>query len=252
VIASEFYEGESGGACCFNIGVGYIMFQLKPLEIARNFGAAQDRQESNMAESLQKHPEHCTYADYCDWSEDERWEIIEGVPYNMPSPSRQHADISRELHFQLTSFFRGKPCVVYSAPFDVRLPRGDEPDSDVDTVVQPDLLVVCDEKKLDDRGCRGAPDLVIEILSPSTASRDCIQKRALYERHGVREFWTVDPSNRIVTVYLLGTDKTFGKAEIYADTDKIRVSIVENLEIKLEEIFPPMLRVVKESPTSFG
>ncbi len=228
------------------------MPQLKSLEIAQNFGADPDRQESNMAESLQKHPEHCTYADYCDWSEDERWEIIEGIPYNMASPSRQHADISRELHFQLTSFFRGKPCVVYSAPFDVRLPRGDEPDGDVDTVVQPDLLVVCDEKKLDDRGCRGAPDLVIEILSPSTASRDCIQKRALYERHGVREFWTVDPSNRIVTVYLLGTDKTFGKAEIYADTDKIRVSIVENLEINLEEIFPSMLRVVKESPTSFG
>ena len=98
-----------------------------------------------MAESLQKHPEHCTYADYCDWSEDERWEIIEGIPYNMASPSRQHADISRELHFQLTSFFRGKPCVVYSAPFDVRLPRGDEQTA-MSIRSFADLLVVCDEK----------------------------------------------------------------------------------------------------------
>ena len=161
--------------------------------------------------------------------------------------------ISAKNFWSSSSFFCAeKPCVVYSAPLDVRLPRRDEPDSDVDTVVQPDLLVVCDKKKLDNKGCLGAPDLVIEILSPSTASLDCIQKRALYERHGIKEFWTVDPSNRIVTVYLLGPDKTFGKAEIFGDTDKIRVSITEGLEIKLEEIFPPMLRVVKESPTSFG
>ncbi len=205
-----------------------------------------------MAERLPK-LEYCTYGDYCGWKEDERWEIIDGVPYNMTGPSRQHAEISRELGFQFVSFFRGRPCQVYSAPFDVRLPRGNEADNEIDTVVQPDLLVVCDEKKLDDRGCRGAPDLIIEILSPSTAARDCIQKRSLYERHGVREFWTVDPANRIVTVYLLDAGRKFGKPEIYGDTDKINVSIVEGLEIKLDEVFPPApgLRVVKESPTSF-
>jgi len=198
--------------------------------------------------------EYCTYADYCGWRDDQRREIIDGVPYNMTGPSRQHAEISRELGFQFVSFFRGRPCQVYSAPFDVRLPRGNEADDEIDTVVQPDLLVVCDEKKLDDRGCRGAPDLIIEILSPSTAARDCIQKRSLYERHGVREFWTVDPANRIVTVYLLGAGKAFGKPEVYSDTDKINVSIVAGLEIKLDEVFPPApaaLRVVKESPTSF-
>lgn len=198
--------------------------------------------------------EYCTYSDYCGWKDDQRREIIDGVPYNMTGPSRQHAEISRELGFQFVSFFRGRPCQVYSAPFDVRLPRGNEADDEIDTVVQPDLLVVCDEKKLDDRGCRGAPDLIIEILSPSTAARDCIQKRSLYERHGVREFWTVDPANRIVTVYLLGAGKAFGKPEVYSDTDKINVSIVAGLEIKLDEVFPPApaaLRVVKESPTSF-
>lgn len=198
--------------------------------------------------------EYCTYADYCGWRDDQRREIIDGVPYNMTGPSRQHAEISRELGFQFVSFFRGRPCQVYSAPFDVRLPRGNEADDEIATVIQPDLLVVCDEKKLDDRGCRGAPDLIIEILSPSTAARDCIQKRALYERHGVREFWTVDPANRIVTVYLLGAGKAFGKPEVYSDTDKINVSIVAGLEIKLDEVFPPApaaLRVVKENPTSF-
>ncbi len=205
-----------------------------------------------MAERLPE-LEYCTYGDYCNFKENERWEIIDGVPYNMTGPSRQHAEISRELGFQFVSFFRNRPCQVYSAPFDVRLPRGNEADNEVDTVVQPDLLVVCDQKKLDDRGCRGAPDLIIEILSPSTAARDCIQKRALYERHGVREFWIFDPANRIVNVYLLGADKKFGKPEIYGDTDKINVTIVEGLEIKLDEVFPPApaLRVVKESPTSF-
>ncbi|HNX76523.1 MAG TPA: Uma2 family endonuclease [Candidatus Rifleibacterium sp.] len=199
-------------------------------------------------------PEYYTYGDYCGWRDDQRREIIEGVPYNMTGPSRQHAEISRELAFQFVSFFRGRPCQVYSAPFDVRLPRGNEADDEIDTVIQPDLLVVCDEQKLDDRGCRGAPDLIIEILSPSTASRDCIQKRSLYERHGVREFWVVDPANRIVTVYLPGADKKFGKPEIYGDTDKINVAIVEGLEIKLDEVFPPepaALRVVKEPPASF-
>lgn len=205
-----------------------------------------------MAEILNKPLQHCTYGDYCNWKEDERWEIIDGVPYNMTGPSRQHADISRELSFQLVSFYRDRPCKVYTAPFDVRLPRGNEADRDIDTVVQPDILVVCDERKLDDKGCRGAPDLVIEILSPSTASRDCIQKRVLYEKHGVKEFWTVDPANRIVTVYLSGADSTFGKSEIYGDSDKIKVSITEGLEINLEEIFPPMLRVVKESPKDWS
>lgn len=204
-----------------------------------------------MAESLRK-PEHCTYGDYCGWNDDERREIIEGVPYNMTGPSRQHADISRELNFLLVAFYKGKPCKVYAAPFDVRLPRGNEADHEIDTVVQPDILVVCDEKKLDDKGCRGAPDMIIEILSPSTASRDCIQKRALYEKHGVREFWTVDPTNRIVTVYHRGSDNTFDKPQIFGDTDIVKVSITAGLEIKLEEVFPPTLRVIKEAPENWS
>lgn len=203
-----------------------------------------------MAGSLRKH-DHCTYGDYCSWKEDERWEIIEGIPYSMTGPSRQHADISKKLLVEFELFLRGKPCEVYSAPFDVRLPRGKEADHEIDTVVQPDILVVCDERKLDDKGCRGGPDLIIEILSPSTASRDCIQKRALYEKHGVREFWTVDPSNRIVTVYLLGAGSVFGKPEIYGDTDTVKVTITEGLEIKFEEVFPPILRVIKEDPEAY-
>ena len=137
-----------------------------------------------------------TYGDYRSWSEEDRWELIDGVAYDMtPAPARIHADLSMALLKQLLAYFEGKPCKVYYAPFDVRLPEGNEPDDEIETVVQPDLLVVCDDKKLDDKGCRGAPDLVIEILSPATASKDCILKRALYEKHGVREFWLVDPAN---------------------------------------------------------
>lgn len=193
-----------------------------------------------------------TYADYCSWPEEERWELIDGVAYDMtPAPSRLHASISGDLFFALKRFFDGKPCEVYAAPFDVRLPVNGEPDDQVETVVQPDILVVCDGKKLDDKGCRGAPDLVIEILSPATASKDCILKRALYEKHGVREFWLVDPANRMVTVYSLAADGLFGKSAVYSAEDTVQVGLFPDLKIDLAGIFPPLPQVVRESPARY-
>jgi len=193
-----------------------------------------------------------TYADYCSWPEEERWELIDGIAYDMtPAPSRLHADLSIALLKQFLAFFDGKPCKVYNAPFDVRLPVNDEPDDRVRTVVQPDILVVCDGKKLDDKGCRGAPDLVIEILSPSTASKDCIVKRALYEKHGVHEFWLVDPANRVVTVYSLGADGLFGKPAIHAAEDTVQVGLFPDLSIDLTTVFPPQPKIVRESPARY-
>ena len=194
-----------------------------------------------------------TYADYCSWPEDERWEVIEGVAYDMsPAPARVHADLSMALLDQLLHFFREKPCRVYHAPFDVRFPNGKEPDDKVQTVVQPDILVVCDEKKLDDKGCRGAPDLVIEILSPSTASKDHIVKRCLYETHGVREYWIVDPINRLVTIYSRNPEGRFEAPAIHADPEKVKLGLFPELEIDLEKVFPPKPpRVVKESPARY-
>ncbi|MBU1108741.1 MAG: Uma2 family endonuclease [Candidatus Riflebacteria bacterium] len=205
-----------------------------------------------MSQPIKSDDQHFTYGDYSQWSEDEHWELIDGVTYDMsPAPAKIHADISGELFFAFKSYLRGKPCKVYAAPFDVRFPEGDEPDKEIKSVVQPDILVVCDENKLDEKGCRGAPDLVIEILSPTTASKDCIQKRDLYERHGVKEFWTADPTNRLVHVYVLGSDGLYGRPAIFTDCGKVTVSIFADLKINLKEVFPQQLKVVRESPRKY-
>jgi Uma2 family endonuclease len=123
-----------------------------------------------------------TYADYCSWPDDERCELIDGVAYAMsPAPSRQYQELSGELFRQFANHLKGKPCKVYDAPFDLRLSEQNAAsDNYVTTVVQPDILVVCDSSKLDDRGCNGAPDLIVEILSPATAARDLKEKFDLY------------------------------------------------------------------------
>jgi Uma2 family endonuclease len=150
-------------------------------------------------------PRRYTYDDYCQWQGDERWELIDGEAFLMsPAPRLRHQSIVGELNRQLANFLLDKPCRVFVAPVDVRLPHGDESDHEVDTVVQPDLVVVCDSEKLDDAGVRGAPDLVVEILSPATASRDEILKRDLYQRHGVREYWLVDPAGPGFRIYRNG------------------------------------------------
>jgi len=135
-----------------------------------------------------------TYADYCTWPEEERWELIDGEAYAMaPAPARVHQDVVVAIAARIYGALGGTACRVYIAPFDVRLPDRDEADEVVTTVVQLDIAVICDPAKLDDKGCRGAPDWIIEVLSPATAAKDQIQKRALYERHGVREYWLVHP-----------------------------------------------------------
>ncbi|NLI76269.1 MAG: Uma2 family endonuclease [Candidatus Riflebacteria bacterium] len=194
-----------------------------------------------------------TYGDYCSWGDEGRWELIDGTAYDMtPAPSRTHADVAGDLFVVFKNFLKGNPCKVYAAPFDVRLPKGKEADDEVTTVVQPDVLVVCDEGKLDEKGCRGAPDFVIEVLSPSTASKDCIKKRALYEKHGVKEFWLVDPANRLVTVYQRGEDGTFGKPALYAEEDTITVGLFPGLKIDLGGVFPALPpRAVREPPPRY-
>lgn len=145
-----------------------------------------------------------TYTDYRQWPEEVRYELIDGIPCAMsPAPTRRHQEVTLELARQIADALEGAPCRPYIAPFDVRLPWANESDDRVDTVVQPDISVICDRTLLDEQGCRGAPDWIIEVLSPATAGRDQIVKRALYERVGVREYWLVHPTDRIVSIYLL-------------------------------------------------
>ncbi len=128
-----------------------------------------------------------TYGEYLNWNDENRYELIDGRVHLMsPAPFRQHQKVLGELFRQFSIYLFDKDCEIYVAPFDVRLPEGDEKDEDIRTVVQPDIVVVCDIDKLDEKGCKGAPDLVVEVLSPASFGRDRKDKRDLYERHGVR------------------------------------------------------------------
>jgi len=183
--------------------------------------------------------EKFTYADYLKWPDEERWELIYGEAWNMPlAPTRKHQQISKKLLFQIEDYLKDRDCLVYYAPFDVRLPDGKEDfDKEIDTVVQPDLLVVCDKSKLDDAGCKGAPDWIIEILSPSTAVKDLNNKYELYQAKGVKEYWIVDPSNNYLTVYLLDISGKYFRSGVYSTDDKVISSTFPELTIDLTPVF---------------
>ena len=191
-----------------------------------------------MALPIIKKGKNFTYGDYITWPDEERWELIDGYAYNMsPAPSRRHQEISRELGRQIANFLVNKTCEVYSAPFDVRLPEADENEEDIATVIQPDIVVVCDKKKLDDKGCRGVPDLIIEILSPTTSAKDMKIKLPLYERFAVKEYWVIYPIDNIVQLFKLNKKKMYGKPDVYTKEDKIKTPILEGLEVELELVF---------------
>lgn len=179
-----------------------------------------------------------TFADCLSWDEKERIEIIDGQVFLMASPTSIHQEISMEISRQIANFLEGKRCRVYPAPFDVRLfeKDGDAPE-DVDTVVEPDISVVCDKSKIDMRGCKGAPDLIVEILSPSTQRYDQLVKLNLYQRAGVREYWIVDPKNRTIRVMLQAGDGTLRPHEIYEQEDVAKVNVLDGCFIELSKVF---------------
>ena len=175
------------------------------------------------------------YADYLQWS-DNSYELIDGEAYFMaPAPNLEHQEVAGEVYFQLRSSLAGKKCRTFIAPIDVRLPSQDEADDQINTVVQPDVLVVCDNNKLDRRGVRGAPDWVLEVLSPATASHDQIKKRDLYERHGVREYWLVHPTDRVLTIYLL-QGKEFTKPRIVELAGETAITVLDNIVIQWDDL----------------
>lgn len=193
-----------------------------------------------MAEAQRKEKQvKYSYADYLNWTDERRYEIINGVVYDMNAPSRLHQEYVVEFVTVLHTYFRNKSCKVYVAPFDVRLPQKSKRNKDIYNVVQPDISIVCDEEKLDEKGCIGAPDMIIEVISPGTSSRDNILKRALYEETGVKEFWLLHPIDQILTVYQL-EKKGYGKPEIYDAYAKVSPGIFPDLEIDLKSIIQPV------------
>lgn len=179
-----------------------------------------------------------TYADILDWPEDERVELIYGEPYQMaPGPLFTHQTISFALGLQLGKYLEGKKCRALCAPFDVLLFAQDgDYDEDIDTVVQPDVFVVCDPSKWGERRCNGAPDLIIEILSPSTTKHDRITKFNLYQRAGVREYWLVDPRAKVVQVMMLEDGKYYAPT-VYTAQDTVPVGVLDDCQIDLRRVF---------------
>ncbi len=194
-----------------------------------------------------------SYADYLNWPNDERFEIIDGVSYAMNAPLRIHQEILVEFTRQFANHFKNKTCKVYVAPFDVRLASRSKRDEEIFDVVQPDISVICDPDKLDEKGCLGAPDLIVEILSPASMSYDNVKKRALYEKTGVKEFWLVHPTDGMVMAYRL-KDGLYGKPEIFDRLSGAQSAIFPDLRIDLIEVFGPIPDgyVVKEIPVEYA
>ena len=178
-----------------------------------------------------------TYADYLRWQFTERVELIRGRIFKMsPAPNTRHQNIVVYFTANLFQYFKGKSCQVFCAPFDVRLPVGKKK-GEYTTVVQPDLCIVCDANKLDEQGCIGAPDLTVEILSPGNSRREMRDKYQLYEEAGVREYWIVNPQEKVVLVYVLNEQGEYvGKAPV-TEEDVLRSDQFAGLEIAMKEVF---------------
>jgi len=184
-----------------------------------------------MGEPVQKE-KYYTFADYMTWTCEERYELIDGAAYLMsPGPTWQHQSVSERIGRRIGVFLEGKPCLLFYAPFDVRL----NADTRDDTVVQPDISVICDRSKLDDHGCVGAPDLIIEVLSPSTSRHDRMVKFNVYLHAGVREYWVVDQKDKSVSVHILDNGRYV--TSVYGETDNLPAHVLPGCEICLKDIF---------------
>ncbi|MFZ3102456.1 MAG: Uma2 family endonuclease [Desulfitobacteriaceae bacterium] len=187
--------------------------------------------------SLPKETKKHTYADYLTWPENERWEIFDGVPYMQSAPKWQHQSISSELHRQLSNYLIDKPCRVFAAPFDLCLADYDENDDEIANIVQPDLVIVCDETKLRKTGYFGVPTLIIEISSPSTTKLDRVVKFNRYEKAGVKEYWIVEPDGNYINVFTLQANKRYGRPEAYTEEDKVQIFVFSDFLVDLKSVF---------------
>lgn len=175
-----------------------------------------------------------SYSDYVKWKFKEQVELIKGKLMEMsPAPVRLHQKIARKLVLSFSRVFDNLRCEVYFAPFDVRFP---DPSGKIKTVVQPDLCVVCDQNKLDDKGCIGAPDLVVEILSPGNSKKEMKNKYELYQEQGVREYWIVEPQSRNIFIFVLENGKYIGIQPI-AEDETARSVIFPDLCFSTEKLY---------------
>jgi len=179
-----------------------------------------------------------SYANYLNWLFQDRVELIKGKIFKMsPAPSRVHQEISRNIFNPIANFLKNQSCKVYSAPFDVRFPKESKEDKNVFTVLQPDICVVCDRSKLDDRGCIGAPDLVVEILSPGNTKVELLHKYQVYQEFGVKEYWVVSQSDQSILIYTLNELGKYQPSKIFTLSEKVTSSVLPGFELALDDIF---------------
>nr|MBI1231663.1 Uma2 family endonuclease [Cytophagales bacterium] len=198
--------------------------------------------EEQQDKSLVKEPDFAygsyTYADYLTWQLDEMVELIRGKVFRQAaaSPRRIHQEVAMILANRFYEFLKGKPCKVYMAPFDVRLPVASRRHEDIVTVVQPDLCVVCDTDKLDELGCVGAPDLIVEILSPGNNKKELQLKYEVYEASGVTEYWVIHPDERTLLIYTLDGGK-YRSSRLFTLGDRVSSQAVLGFELELDDVF---------------
>lgn len=179
-----------------------------------------------------------SYANYLNWLFDERLELIKGKIFKMsPAPSRIHQEIFGKIFLAMGNFIEGKKCKVYGAPFDVRFPVKSKDDKDIFTVLQPDICVICDKSKLDDRGCLGAPDLVVEILSPGNNKKELLHKYKIYEEFGVKEYWVVSQSDQSILIYTLDNAGKFQPSKIFTLSEEVTSTVLPGFVLKLDDVF---------------
>lgn len=178
-----------------------------------------------------------SYAHYLNWLFDDRVELIKGKVFPMSAPARAHQQVSVRISYFLYQFLSGKPCKIYTAPFDVRFYTGSKADRDIYTVLQPDLCVVCDQEKLDDRGCIGAPDIVIEILSPGNNRKELLNKFNIYEEYGVTEYWIVSPHQKTFIKYTLNGNSKYSPSRLFTLGEKVSSDVLPGFELDLDRIF---------------
>jgi len=186
-----------------------------------------------------KIPKVYTYADYLELPEEARVELIDGVIYDMtPAPSRVHQEIVIELATLIKNYLKSsdKSCKLYTAPFDVVLVEEGQDESKATNVVQPDISIICDKKKLTERGCVGVPEMIIEVVSESNFSHDYIRKLNLYTQFKVKEYWIINPKNQTILVYRLKDHEDYLPPEVYTFNDKVKVGIFEDLEIEFSQV----------------
>ncbi|MBC8052238.1 MAG: Uma2 family endonuclease [Sphingobacteriaceae bacterium] len=179
-----------------------------------------------------------SYAHYLTWLFDERVELIKGQIFKMsPAPSPYHQQISVHLASLLFNFLKRKSCKVYTAPFDVRFPKESKADKDIYTVLQPDICVICNLTKVDNRGCIGAPDIVVEILSPGNNKTELLNKYSVYEEFGVKEYWVVSPAEKTFLKYTLDEKGKYQPSKLFTLSEKIYSDVLPGFVLDLDEVF---------------